>query len=187
MFLRLAVLVSIPFFSAGSAGPAPKPEARAAWARSVSDPRWVIGQVTVGSSPTRVLDVLNEVDDWPTIFTDLTSLNVLKHDGSYWHISATSRILDCGEFEAHVVFVRSDQVTIALDVPDVQGNWQLTIRRGPQEGMSDLTVGLFLVPEKDEEGWYGTSDDLRRRQERLMERYLTDLEDALNPIPPGVI
>jgi hypothetical protein len=183
----LAAAVAVFLLGASPAVMPTAPSRGVTWERSTSNPRWVIGRVNVGTSPNRVRERLEEVADWPLLFTDLAAVNVLKHDGPYWRVSTVSSTLDCGEFEAYIDFGRANEITMAMGIPDVDANWRLTVLPGTHEGMSVLTLGVYLSPSTDEPGWYGTAADLQRKQEKLTERYLKDLEQVLNPLPPGII
>jgi Polyketide cyclase / dehydrase and lipid transport len=167
----LTLLSSVPWAVDARGGPR--------WQRDRRDPRWVQGQVDLAASPDVVWQRVADVRAWPSLFSDIESLSVesMSSDRTRWVVRFQSKTLGhgpqyyfvsldpekrAGRMVIHAPAVRAAAFASIAPLGDVRS-------RATYAAFAERH-GLF--------GWFLSEQDLRVRQERLMERTLDDLQSA---------
>lgn len=156
------------------------------WTRDATDPRWVQGQVVAAATPDAVWNRLRRVPEWPRMFTDIKALRVIERvDDAHWRLKLETRTFDCGAHEYHVVFDdRAKTGRLWIDAPGVMAVAYMRVLDGATAESARVVYSLF-VDARGFAGWFITKDELRRKQELMVVRYLADLARAFRAVSPS--
>lgn len=154
--------------------------AAAPWMRDRRDPRWVYGMVTVPTDAQTVRARLRQVDTWPQLFSDIRSLRVTRRGGDEWTVRIETLTFDCGAHDYRVRFQPGGTVHLQIDAPGIDAVARMEVRDAYTPGRAVVTYRLF-VDAHGVVGWFVSEATLRRRQESMVTRYLTDLRRGFGP------
>jgi hypothetical protein len=161
-------LVSSPLFAAPT------------WTHDAKDPRWVQGQVTAHATMDAVWAKLQRVPEWPQMFTDIKTMNIVERGTDHWRVKLETRTFDCGAHEYHVRFDSPRTARLWIDAPGVTALAYMRVLEGGAPEASRVVYSLFLEA-RGIAAWFHTKEDLRRKQERMVVQYLSDLERLFAP------
>lgn len=177
----LASGVGVHFPAAVEAQPAsPGRTAPVPWMRDRRDPRWVYGMVIVPTDAQTVRARLRRVDTWPQLFSDIRNVRVTRRGGDEWTVRIETLTFDCGAHDYHVWFQPDGTVHLQIDAPGIDAVARMEVRDGYTPGRAVVTYRLF-VDAHGVVGWFVSEATLRRRQESMVTRYLTDLRRGFGP------
>lgn len=174
---RTAALLALGVSVGGSAPAVAQPTdagVTVPWMRDRTDPRWVYGMVVVPIPAATVQARLRNVDTWPRLFSDIRSLRVVRRGGDEWTVRLQTVVFECGPHDYHVRFASDGTVHLQIDAPGVDAVARVEVRDGQTPGRAAITYRLF-VDAHGVVGWFVSEASLRRRQEAMVVRYLTDL------------
>lgn len=156
------------------------------WTRDAKDPRWVQGQVSAAATPDGVWNRLRRVPEWPRMFTDIKTLRITERvDDAHWRLKLETRTFDCGVHEYHVVFDGPTKTgPLWIDAPGVTAVAYMRVLDGATAESARVVYSLF-VDARGFAGWFITRDELRRKQEAMVVRYLADLAHAFRVLSPS--
>lgn len=154
------------------------------WSRDKSDPHWVQGQVNVNASLDAVWNRVSDVPNWPKLLTDIKWLKVLDKGKDHWRIKLETRSFECGAHEYHVALHGGNLLTFEIDAPGIDSKARVLVRSGASPEQSNVVYSLY-VRATGIVGWFVSEKELRRRQEAMVVRALTDLQRAFGPVPNG--
>lgn len=152
------------------------------WKRDEKDPRWVQGQVTAAATPDAVFARLQRVPEWPRIFTDIKSMKVIERGTDHWRVKLETWTFDCGAHEYHVRFDASRTARLWIDAPGVTAVAYMRVLPNATTDTSRVVYSLF-VDARGVMGWFISNEELRRKQEQMVARYLADLERTFRAQP----
>jgi hypothetical protein len=155
------------------------------WQRNPYDPRWVQGQIDLGTPASTLWQRIAEVRGWPSIFSDLVSFSVKSEssDGAHWAIRFESRVVGHGQFDYVVTLDAAKQSgRIVVRAPGVRAAAYLSV--APIDDRRSRASYAAFVDRYGVFGWFLSESLLRSRQERLVERNLDDLERAFGHSRP---
>lgn len=147
------------------------------WKRDDADPRWVQGQVLAQAAPDAVFARLRRVPEWPRMFTDIKSMKIVERGTDHWRVELETQTFDCGAHEYHVRFESPRTAKLWISAPGVTALAYMRVLDGATKETSRIVYSLF-IDARGVAGWFISKDDLRRKQERMVVRYLADLERA---------
>ncbi len=150
------------------------------WQRSNTDPRWVQGRVTVPTPGDSIWGRLQQVDRWKDMFTDIKSLRVLEHDGNRWRINLRTTAFDCGAHDYDVRFDDAQTAHLRINAPGADAHALISVKPAPRADESVVTYSLF-VQATGIVSWFVSEETLRKKQEYMVTKYLTDLQRAFSP------
>jgi uncharacterized membrane protein len=142
--------------------------------RAQSDPRWVQGHVVVDAPPDAVFARLAQVDQWPSLFTDIAKMKVKTRSTGHWTIELETRTLGHGTLPYKVDVGPGRHLRLWTDGRGVRADGETFVREGPTASQSEVTYQLFIelsgipaiaVPERV----------LRPKQEHMVVSQLADL------------
>lgn len=152
------------------------------WKRDEKDPRWVQGQVVAAATPEAVFARLQRVPEWPRMFTDIKSMKIIERGTDHWRVKLETWTFDCGAHEYHVRFDSSRTARLWIDAPGVTAVAYMRVLEGTTANTSRVVYSLF-VEARGVMGWFVSKEELRRKQEQMVVRYLADLERAFRAPP----
>ncbi len=152
------------------------------WRRDDKDPRWVQGQVAALATPDAVFARLRQVPEWPRMFTDIKTMKIVERGTDHWRVKLETQTFDCGTHEYHVRFESPRTVRLWIDAPGVTALAYMRVLEGETKVVSRVVYSLF-IDAHGIAGWFISKDDLRRKQEQMVVRYLADLERAFRATP----
>lgn len=147
------------------------------WSRDEKDPRWVQGQAEAAASADAVFTRLRRVPEWPRLFTDIKSLRVIEGAADRWRVKLETKTFDCGAHEYDVLFDATRTGRLWIDAPGITALAYMRVYEGATKDSSRIVYSLF-VDARGVAGWFVSKEELRRKQEQMVVRYLTDLERA---------
>ncbi len=150
------------------------------WMRDRTDPRWAYGMVVVRTEAARVRERLRDVDAWPRLFSDIRTLQVVRRGGDAWTVRLQTATFDCGPHDYRVQFLPDGNVHLVIDAPGIDAVARMEVRDAQTPGRAVVTYRLF-VDARGVVGWFVSEAALRRRQESMVVRYLSDLRRAFGP------
>ena len=121
-----------------------------------------------------VRERLRDVDAWPGLFTDIRNMRVTRRGGDEWTVRLETLTFDCGAHDYLVRFQPNGDVQLRIDAPGIDAVAQIEVRDAQTPGRSVVSYRLF-VDAHGVVGWFVSEASLRRRQESMVTRYLTDL------------
>ncbi len=141
--------------------------------RRPDDPEWFDGTVEVRASPSTVLDALRNLDRWPSVFRDVTSVAGSRQTGKRRTADVVSRVL--GD---HTHTITLDDRGAAFDmyiaITGAEARGTFTVAPGPDGTSAKVTFSL-LVRARGLAGIFVSEGSLRAKQEAMVRTYLTDL------------
>ena len=147
------------------------------WLRDRTDPRWAYGMVIVRTDASHVRERLRNVYAWPQLFSDIRSLRVVRRVGDAWTVRLQTATFDCGPHDYRVQFLPDGNVHLQIDAPGIDAVARMEVRDAQTPGRAVVTYRLF-VDTHGVVGWIVSEAALRRRQEAMVTRYLSDLRRA---------
>ena len=177
LLLSLACMAAFPSFNALADGPTSR---EVTWHRSEIDPRWVQGQVVVPTGQDAIWARLQQVDRWRDMFSDITILRVLEHEGSRWKINLRTTAFDCGAHDYNVRFDDNKTAHLLIDAPGIDAHAQMAVKAGSRSGESVVSYSLY-VEARGVMSWFVSEATLRKKQEYMVSKYLSDLQRAFTP------
>lgn len=147
------------------------------WKRDEKDPRWVQGQVLADAKPDAVFARLRNVPEWPRMFTDIKSMRVLERGGDRWRVRLETWTFDCGAHDYHVAFENARTARLWINAPGIDAIAYMRVLDGATPETSRVVYSLY-VDARGVMGWFISTDQLRKKQEQMVVRYLADLERA---------
>jgi hypothetical protein len=146
-------------------------------ARDTADPRWVQGRVLVPTAPDIAWKRMERVDQWWTLFSDIKAMRVTFKDADEWKLNVETFSFDCGAHGYHVHMTTPRTATIWIDAPGISAIAYLKARETDERNQTRIHYSLF-VDMKKPMPWFKTEEELRKKQEKMVERNLLDLERA---------
>jgi Polyketide cyclase / dehydrase and lipid transport len=153
------------------------------WSRDKKDPRWVNGYVLVDTAPDAVWAALQGVSSWPTMFSDIKTMKVKRHDGNAWRLEMSTRTFDCGAHDYEVLVQPDRTISVRMLVPGANAVAYVRVRPVQGTEQSIVTYDLF-VDVRGVASWFISEKTLRQKQEAMTTRYLGDLQRAFTPVRP---
>jgi len=150
------------------------------WTRDANDARWVQGRVIVPVRPEIAWKKIERVDQWRTLFSDIKTMRATLRDRDEWRLNVETFTFDCGPHDYDVHLTRSLSGTVWIGAPGIDAIANLKATKTDQTEEARLGYSLFVDVRKLMP-WFGTEAELRKKQERMVERYLADLERAFQP------
>jgi hypothetical protein len=153
------------------------------WYRDTTDPHWVVGYAIVETPPDAVWSALQQVPRWPSMFTDIQTMRVKRHDGSTWKLEMSTQTFNCGTHDYDVTFAADRTATVRINAPGVDAVARVTVRPGPTATESIVGYSLY-ADTHGVVGWLISDRALREKQEAMVQRYLGDFERVFSPPTP---
>jgi len=153
------------------------------WARDKKDPRWVNGFVLVDTAPDAVWAALQKVPSWPTMFSDIKTMKVKRHEGNAWRLEMSTKTFDCGTHDYDVTIKQDRTITIRMLVPGANASAYVRVSPVPGTEQSIVRYDLF-VDVRGVASWFISEKTLQQKQEAMTIRYLNDLYRAFTPVRP---
>lgn len=178
------VLVTVAGVASTDTDPRRAPPSGITWARDAKDSHWVQGQVDVASAPDAVWTRVSDVPNWPKLLSDVKWLKVLEKGKDRWRIKLETRSFECGAHEYDVALRGGNLLTFEIDAPGIDSKARVLVRPGASAGQANIVYSLY-VRATGIVGWFVSEKELRRRQEAMVIRALTDLQRAFGPAPSG--
>ena len=178
VLLGFACMAAFPIVTAVADTP---PAPAVAWRRSEIDARWVQGQVVVPTGQDAIWARLQQVDRWKDMFSDIMTLRVLEHDGNRWRINLRTTAFDCGAHDYNVRFDDNRTAHLRIDAPGVDAHALMAVKPGARAGDSVVTYSLY-VEARGIMSWFVSEATLRKKQEFMVSKYLSDLQRAFTPV-----
>ena len=149
---------------------------RITWARDRNDPHWVQGQVNVGATPGAVWTRVADVPNWPKLLNDVKWVQVLERSKNWLRVKLETRTFDCGAHEYTVTLHDGQRLlTFEIDAPGIDSRARVLVRPGASAAQANVVYSLY-VRATGIMGWFISEKELRKRQETMMLRALTDIQ-----------
>lgn len=118
---------------------------------------------------------------WQATFSDIRLLEVVSQAGpDRWRLSLDTVIMDCGPHEYDGRFLGRRTLQLDMDAPGVAARVVMRVQDGPAAGTSTVHYQIYAQP-AGFMGLFVPESTLRKRQARMVERYLLDLALAFRP------
>lgn len=140
------------------------------------------GQVFAAAVPDSIFTRLQRVSEWPRLFTDIKSMKVIERSTDHWRVRLETKTFDCGAHDYHVRFESPRTARLWIDAPGVTALAYMRVLEGTTANTSRVVYSLF-VDARGVVGWFISTEDLRRKQEQMVVRYLADLERTFRGPP----
>ncbi len=140
------------------------------------------GQVSANASADTVFAKLQRVPEWPRLFTDIKSMKIIERGTDHWRIKLETRTFDCGAHEYHVRFESPRTARLWIDAPGVTAVAYMRVLESATADTTRVVYSLF-VEARGVMGWFISKEELQRKQEQMVVRYLADLERAFRLAP----
>ncbi|QQR89804.1 MAG: hypothetical protein IPJ88_16765 [Myxococcales bacterium] len=150
------------------------------WHRDRADPRWVHGMVEVKMAPPTVWKRIQNLRDWPTMFSDIRGMKNLKKVGHVWTMELESEIFGHGFHDYVLKFKTPLRAELTVDSGGIYALARMQIAKAPQPSTTIIRYSV-LVETTGFIGWFISDNDLRQKQEKLVLRYLHDFQRAFSP------
>jgi hypothetical protein len=145
----------------------------------------VQGRVVVPTASDPIWVRLQQVDRWKDMFSDIKTLKVLEHDGSHWRINLRTTAFDCGAHDYDVRFDDARTAHLRIEAPGADAHALISVKPGSHPSESVVTYSLY-VQATGIMSWFVSEATLRKKQEYMVTKYLTDLQRAFTPAPVEV-
>ncbi len=109
------------------------------------------------------------------MFSDIKTLKVLEHDGNHWRINLRTTAFDCGAHDYDVRFDDAQTAHLRIDAPGADAHALIAVKPGSRAGESIVTYSLY-VQATGIVSWFVSEGTLRKKQEYMVTKYLTDLQ-----------
>ena len=142
--------------------------------RDAKDARWFGGEARVTTAPSSIWVRLQEVEKWPSIFSDILKADVKKKDGQTWKVEIKSKTFDCGEHTWEVRALSNRTMEMSIGAPGIKARGVAMSKDG--KAPADAIVSYWLFVEvTGPVGWFVSEADLRSKQERHVISNLKDM------------
>lgn len=115
------------------------------------------------------------------MFTDIKSLRIVEGGTDHWRVKLETKTFDCGAHEYDVLFDSSRTARLWIDAPGITALAYMRVYEGEKKESSRVVYSLF-IDARGVAGWFISKEDLRRKQEQMVVRYLADLERAFRAV-----
>lgn len=180
--LVLIALVLLTSFAIRPAQAQVAPPPGVTWARDRSDPHWVQGQVNVSALPEAVWARVADVPNWPKLLTDIKWLKVLDKGKDRWRVKLETRTFECGAHEYTVTVLGGRALAFEIDAPGIDSKARVLVRPGASAAQANVVYSLY-VRATGIVGWFISEKELRKKQEAMLVRALTDIQRAFGAVP----